>query len=681
MKKNKKVISCLLIFAIVLFPAILNVSASGGDSLSGTIEIPTIGTNADNVVQITNVYKEEPESRNSFQTYYVTAPAKIIINKDLVRGVLEDESYMVSNIDYSSSCYSLMSDPGSVIMKYSKNGDYLGVIQPTNGEVVKGETVSIETIRSNKNFIWEIAVTGTGTGYLEIIKAGSIYILDEDCIYKIRQNIQGEPVNIDIVVTLPVQKPLTAIPTPSKVYLNGEHIDFDAYNINGNNYFKLRDLAFVLSGTEKQFEIDWDGVNNAISLTSGKPYTPVGGEMTLKEIKENKIPKPTTSKIYLDGEEVNFTVYNIDGNNYFKLRDVMQTFDVYVGYDDKTKTITLDTSNTYTEEEKNFDEIKSFTTTSNVDWIYYRGICPNEGLYKMRTDGTEKTKLDDEKGLDIINVVGDWIYYTSEYCKLNKIKTNGKEKTLLSSDVWSSINIVGDWIYYIGRDDNYNNNIYKMRTNGTGKVKLDIGGHYVEAIFVGQIYSTYTADSLKVVDNWIYYSNSYGIHKIKTDGTGNTKLITGEYLDYRNINVVNNWIYYLDYSSIPNPSGGSSFPDKIMLYKIKTNGKEKTKLSDDSMFSVNIVGDWIYYINESNFNLCKMRTDGTEKTVFINEVVDYFNIIGDYILYHSSIDTSPGTPNSIDNSYKYKNYYYKIRIDGTDKQLIETWSSSGPVWS
>ena len=56
---------------------------------------------------------------------------------------------------------------------------------------------------------------------------------------------------------------------------------------------------------------------------------------------------PTTSKIYLDGREVQFTAYNIDGNNYFKLRDVMQTFDVYIGWDEKTSTITLDTSKGY----------------------------------------------------------------------------------------------------------------------------------------------------------------------------------------------------------------------------------------------------------------------------------------------------------------------------------------------
>ena len=103
----------------------------------------------------------------------------------------------------------------------------------------------------------------------------------------------------------------------------------------------------VLSNTEKQFEVGWDGVNNAISLTHNKAYTPVGGEMIINSSRLNKTVNPTTSKIYLDGKDISFTAYNIDGNNYFKLRDIMKTFDIYVGYDEKTNTITLDTSKGY----------------------------------------------------------------------------------------------------------------------------------------------------------------------------------------------------------------------------------------------------------------------------------------------------------------------------------------------
>lgn len=142
---------------------------------------------------------------------------------------------------------------------------------------------------------------------------------------------------------------LVAKPTASIVLVNGENISFDAYNINDNNYFKLRDLAFVLIGTEKQFEIGWNGAANAISLTSGEAYTPVGGEMAGKG-SANKTPTPTNSKIYLDGEEVQFTAYNIDNNNYFKLRDIGQTFNFGVTWDGANNTIVIDTSADYVPE-------------------------------------------------------------------------------------------------------------------------------------------------------------------------------------------------------------------------------------------------------------------------------------------------------------------------------------------
>lgn len=149
--------------------------------------------------------------------------------------------------------------------------------------------------------------------------------------------------------TVPTQPatPQTAIPTASTVMVNGKQVAFDAYNIGGNNFFKLRDMAYVLSGSEKQFEVTWDGTKNAINLVSGAPYTAVGGEMAAKG-DGNKQATPTTSVIYLDGVQVTLTAYNIGGNNYFKLRDLGQAFDFEVDWDAAAATIVIDTTKTYT---------------------------------------------------------------------------------------------------------------------------------------------------------------------------------------------------------------------------------------------------------------------------------------------------------------------------------------------
>jgi hypothetical protein len=147
----------------------------------------------------------------------------------------------------------------------------------------------------------------------------------------------------------PPAAPITAKPTASKVLVNGENTSFDAYNISDNNYFKLRDLAFVLNGTEKQFAIGYDEATKAITLTSGQAYTPVGGELVGKG-DGNKTATPSTSKIYIDGKEASLTAYLIGGNNYFKLRDVGEAFDFGTDWDGANKTIAIDTSKGYTAE-------------------------------------------------------------------------------------------------------------------------------------------------------------------------------------------------------------------------------------------------------------------------------------------------------------------------------------------
>lgn len=50
--------------------------------------------------------------------------------------------------------------------------------------------------------------------------------------------------------------------------VNGEKKSFDAYNIAGNNYFKLRDL-----GQAFDFGVGWDGEAQTISIDTSAGYT------------------------------------------------------------------------------------------------------------------------------------------------------------------------------------------------------------------------------------------------------------------------------------------------------------------------------------------------------------------------------------------------------------------------
>lgn len=140
---------------------------------------------------------------------------------------------------------------------------------------------------------------------------------------------------------------ITVKPTAVKVLLNEKIMTLEACNINGNNYFKLRDIAMAINSTVKQFEVGWDEAEKVIRLTTNKAYTPVGGELSVLEMPIRKAAVITGSKIYLDGREIQLAAFNIGGNNYFKLRDIAEALDFSVTWDENTSTIGIDTSKVY----------------------------------------------------------------------------------------------------------------------------------------------------------------------------------------------------------------------------------------------------------------------------------------------------------------------------------------------
>ncbi len=134
-------------------------------------------------------------------------------------------------------------------------------------------------------------------------------------------------------------KMYTASPTNDKLYVGGELQTPSIYKINGSNYFKIRDIAALLNGSSKQFEVGYDTATGSVTATSGKPYTMTGTELTGAAGTEAQLAVPSGSTIYVNGEKLDLTVYNIDGFNYFKLRDLGQALDFYVGYENGNVTI------------------------------------------------------------------------------------------------------------------------------------------------------------------------------------------------------------------------------------------------------------------------------------------------------------------------------------------------------
>lgn len=127
----------------------------------------------------------------------------------------------------------------------------------------------------------------------------------------------------------------TAMPTDDVLTVNGKVQTPTIYKIDDSNFFKIRDIAALLSGSSRQFEVGYDE-KTGVTITSGKPYTMTGTELTGSATGGNRMAAASDDRLYYNGAPLALTVYKINDSNYFKLRDLGQALDFYVGYDPNT---------------------------------------------------------------------------------------------------------------------------------------------------------------------------------------------------------------------------------------------------------------------------------------------------------------------------------------------------------
>lgn len=134
-------------------------------------------------------------------------------------------------------------------------------------------------------------------------------------------------------LALPCASAADVTPSPQKLSVDGTDADCDKYNIDGSNYFKLRDLAQLLSKTDSRFSVAFDAESNAVTVVPGGDYVPVGGELERgKDLSKTAVA--SKQSVLINGEAVEgISVYNIGGNNYFKLRDLGSALGFTVTFD------------------------------------------------------------------------------------------------------------------------------------------------------------------------------------------------------------------------------------------------------------------------------------------------------------------------------------------------------------
>lgn len=127
--------------------------------------------------------------------------------------------------------------------------------------------------------------------------------------------------------------------SPQRLRVNGNTVDCEKYNIDGNNYFKLRDVALLLNGTASQFSVAWSEEARAISVVTGASYIPDGSELDLSGGDKSDTAVVSSQTLIIDGEvRSDLKAFNIGGNNFFKLRDLGDALNFEVDYEQTSNT-------------------------------------------------------------------------------------------------------------------------------------------------------------------------------------------------------------------------------------------------------------------------------------------------------------------------------------------------------
>lgn len=266
------------------------------------------------------------------------------------------------------------------------------------------------------------------------------------------------------------------------------------------------------------------------------------------------------------------------------------------------------------------------------DWLFYSADNKGDILVRQKTDGSNTSHMT-FGDFYYVNVKGEYLYYYNGV-GLAKRKLNGTGETQLTEDWGSQLTVVGDWIYYVVYDENIGERLYRVKTDGKDKKLLS--DHKI-------------GESYFIDGDWIYYCNlsdsHFPLYKVKLDGTGRTK-VNNFY--YRKMIISNNSIYYINgYSNdkgrifVSNMDGSSKVKisddvasyfningdwlyytnasDGDKLYKIKLDGTEKTKMTDNTALAPSILGDWIFYFgNGYKYDLdyyeekYRIKLDGTD---------------------------------------------------------------------
>lgn len=192
------------------------------------------------------------------------------------------------------------------------------------------DTAAFETSAVQTEDVLDEAVT-------PVVIAGELELTEEDLI-----DPEEQETVVEVSDSGAVAVTRNVAVSNHKMTVNGKSVSPQAYIIDGYNYYKLRDIAYVLNGTTSKFAISWKSSSNTINMLPGNSYTAVGGEMNKVPVSNIKL-STSTATVMLNGTKVSVEGYNINNNNYYKVADLAKRIGFTADFNSSTRTVTITT--------------------------------------------------------------------------------------------------------------------------------------------------------------------------------------------------------------------------------------------------------------------------------------------------------------------------------------------------
>ena len=242
------------------------------------------------------------------------------------------------------------------------------------------------------------------------------------------------------------------------------------------------------------------------------------------------------------------------------------------------------------------------------EWFYFQGN-DHQNMYRMRLDGSEKSKINNTPSKNI-GIMDNYIYYYTNSADrgIYRMRPDGTENTCLHSSAIEDLMLIDERIYF--RESKDGLRLYSMACDGTDlKKENDLTELYSLTIWNGRIY-------------WSNQAKAGKLCSANLDGT-DLQVLTDSAI--RQVTVVDGWLIYNE---------GSDF------YQMNIETKEKINLFSKEVDKF-VVSEYGIFAIDSSKNIYRAALGSHEMQKITDQKARYYVICAGYIFYRDE-DTGKG---------------------------------------